>query len=146
MAPDDARLLLRHLAAEQNRLYISLWEDAELPLAFLVGVCLFLATQKRIFPVVFCGLMLALVLFEHFAITPELAYRGRAADFPPGSVALGAQARVWVLSEVYAGVEAVKLVIGGILASYLFAFRARRRVVHKEAGVVDHADHSHVDG
>jgi hypothetical protein len=94
---------------------------------------------------VLCGLMLALVLFEHFAITPELAYRGRATDFPPGSAVFGAQARVWALGQVYAGLEAVKLVVGGILASYLFVFRTRRRV-RKEAGVVDRADHSRVDG
>src|SRR5579862_9763001 len=104
LGADDARLLLRHLAAEQSRLYFSLWEDAEIPLALLVGGCLFLGTQKRVLPAVLCALMLALVLFEHFAITPELAYRGRAVDFPPGSLAVGAQARVWALSQVYVGV------------------------------------------
>ena len=40
-----------------------------------------------------CGLMLALVLFQ-LAIRPELTFRGRAADFPPGNQALGTQARV----------------------------------------------------
>ena len=145
LPPDEVRLLLRHLAAEQNRFYFYVWEQVEIPLALLLGGCLFLATQKRIFPLVLCGLMLVLVLFEHVAITPELAFRGRATDFPPGNAVFGAQARVWALYQVYVGAEAVKLVMGGILASYLFVFRTRRRV-RKEVDVVDHADHSHVDG
>jgi hypothetical protein len=145
LTPDEARLLLRHMAAEQTRLYFTLWEEAQIPLAILVGVCLFLATQKRVLPVVFCGLMLCLVLFELFAITPELGYRGRAADFPPGSAAFGAQARVWALEQVYVGLEAVKLVVGGMLSSYLFSFRARRRG-RRETDALDRADHSHVEG
>ena len=84
--------------------------------------------------------MLVLVLFKHFAISPELAYRGRATDFPPGSAVFGAQARVWALNQVYVGVESVKLVLGGILASYLFFFHARRQRSRKEAGVADRAE------
>jgi hypothetical protein len=139
---DQARLLLSHLAAEQTRLYFSLWEDVEIPLALVLAAFLFLATQRRILPLVLCGLMLALVLFEHFAISPELAYRGRATDFPPGSAAFGAQARVWALNQVYAGLETTKLVVGGVLASYLFFFRTRR-YPRKEAELVGHVDRSH---
>ena len=138
--PEQARLLLRHLAAEQNRLYFYAWEWVEILLALLLGGCLLLATQRRILPLVLCGLMLAVVLVEHFAIMPELAYRGRATDFPPGSAIFGAQARVWVLTQVYAGMEMAKLLMGGILTSYLFYFRRR---VRKEADVAGQAHHTH---
>jgi len=138
---DQAGLLLRHLAAEQNRHYFYLWEQAQILLGLALGGCLILATQRRIFPMVLCGVMLALVLFQHITVTPELAYRGRETDFPPGNAVFGAQARVWALHQVYVGAEAVKLVIGGVLASYLFVFRTRRRS-RKEAAAVNHADHS----
>jgi hypothetical protein len=140
LPPEQARLLLRHLAGEQNRLYFYVWEWVEIVLGLLLGGCLLLATQRRLLPLVLCGLMLAVVLVEHSAITPELAYRGRATDFPPGSLVFGAQARVWVLSQVYVGMEIAKLVMGGILISYLFYFRRR---VRKEPEVAGRADHTH---
>src|SRR5579862_5744633 len=126
--PEQAKLLLRHFAWEQNRLYFSNWEMLQIPVAVLLALFLYFTTDRRILPPVLCGLMLVLVMFEYFAITPEFTYRGREADFPPGSLAFGAEARVWLLTEVLIGAEGAKLLIGGVLASYLFAYRSRRRV------------------
>jgi hypothetical protein len=122
----QARLLLQHFAAEQNRTYFYLWEQIEIPLALLLGLSLFLATQRRIPPLVLCGIMLFVVLFQYFAITPELAYSGRGTDFPPLSEAFGAQARIWTLTQVYIGMEIFKLGVGVILAGYIFVFRPHR--------------------
>ena len=126
--PEQARLLLRHFAWEQNRYYYTNWEMFQMPVAVILALFLYLTTDRRILPPVLCGLMLILVMFEYLAITPEFIYRGREADFPPGSLAFGAEARVWVLTEVLIGAEAAKLLIGGALASYLFAYRSRRKV------------------
>lgn len=98
----------------------------QIPYALLLAGVLYLAAEKRPVPLVLCGLMLALVLFQ-LAIHPELAYRGREADFPPGSQALGTQARVWALTEVWIGAESAKLLIGGLLASFMFTYKSRRR-------------------
>jgi hypothetical protein len=124
---EPARLLLRHLAWEQNRLYVPAWEQVEIVLGLVLGGCLFLATQRRVFPMILCGLMLSMVLFQHIGITPELTFSGRETDFPPGSQSVDSLARVWLLEEVYIGVDAVKLAVGGILAAYLFVFRSSRR-------------------
>ena len=126
--PEQAKLLLRHFAWEQNRFYFTNWEMFQMPVAVMLALFLYLTTDRRILPPILCGLMLVLVMFEYFAITPEFIYRGREADFPPGSLAFGAEARVWVLTEVLIGAEAAKLLIGGVLASYLFAYRSRRKV------------------
>jgi hypothetical protein len=126
--PEQARLLLRHFAWEQNRFYFTNWEKFQMPVAIMLALFLYLTTDRRILPPVLCGLMLILVMFEYFAITPEFIFRGREADFPPGSLAFGAEARVWVLAEVLIGAEAAKLLIGGALASYLFSYRSRRKV------------------
>ncbi len=127
LGPEQVRLLLRHLAFEQTRYFSRLWEQLEVGLALALGVCLFRATQKRAFPLFLCAVMLALVLFQHLALTPELAFQGRETDFPPGNTALGPMARVWALQQVYAGAEVVKLITGAGLAGYLFVFRAPRR-------------------
>ena len=123
----DPSLLLRYELMEQNRRYSYVWEEVELGLAVILGACLFLGTQKRVFPIVFCGFLFLLVMFEHFGVTPEFTYRGRAADFPPGNASLSAQLRTMAMGQIYASVEAVKLLLGAVLASYLFVFRARSK-------------------
>jgi hypothetical protein len=128
LSGEEARLLLRYQAVEQDRRYLYTWEEVQLGLGLAVAACLFLATEKRKLPLVFCGMMVLLVVFEHFAITPEMIYRGRQADFPPGSVSLDTLARVWALEEIYIGVDVTKAAIGFLLTSYLFVFRARSRV------------------
>jgi hypothetical protein len=124
--PENVQLLLRYQAAEQNRRYSYVWEQAQFGLALILGACLFLGTQRRIFPLVFCGLMLLMVIFQHLGVTPELAYRGREADFPPGNASYDAQTKLWALDQVYAWVEGTKLVLGTLLSGYLFIFRPRR--------------------
>lgn len=118
--------LLRHAAAEQTRRYTALWIDAQFPLSLLLLGCLAMATQKRIMPLALCGMMIVVVLFQ-FRIWPELIYQGRATDFPPGGNEVGEMTRYWALQQVYFGAEIIKLLCGGILASYLFVFRTRRR-------------------
>jgi hypothetical protein len=121
--------MLRHAAAEQTRHYTTVWIEAQLPLGLLLLGCLALATQKRVLPLALCGMMLLIVLFQ-FRVAPELTYQGRATDFPPGSTEVGAMTRYWALQQVYFGAEIVKLLCGGVLASFLFVFRTSR---HKDA-------------
>jgi hypothetical protein len=133
---EQAGVLFRHFAAEENRRYSSRWEQVQLALGLALGICLLRATQTRILPIAFCAMMIALVVFEHVALTPELAYQGRETDFPPNNTALGPMTHVWALQQVYIGVEVVKLIAGTALAGYLFVFRTRRG--RKETGAMDH--------
>jgi len=124
---DETSLLLRYFAEEENRFYFSIWEVFQIPTALILGAVLYFAAEKRAMPQILCGLMLVLALFQ-LAIQPEFSYRGREADFPPGSQALGPKARVWALTEVWIGAESAKLLIGALLASYLFSYKSRRRL------------------
>ncbi|HEY4361788.1 MAG TPA: hypothetical protein VGN17_12490 [Bryobacteraceae bacterium] len=143
--PDaELRLMLRYAAAEQNRRYQFLWEQVELGLAVATGLALVAGTQKKILPLAICGAMLLTVVFQHMGVTPELAYRGRLTDFPPGNNSTGAMLRVYALEQVYAWVEGTKLVAGVVLASYLFVFRPRRN--RKQLHAIDDRDHSRVAG
>jgi hypothetical protein len=141
---ENLQLLMRYQAAEQNRRYSSVWEEAQFGLALVLGACLFLGTQRRIFPMLFCGLMLLMVIFQHLGVTQELAYRGREADFPPGNSSYSVQTRLWALYQVYGWVEGSKIVLGTLLSGYLFIFRARR--TRKQIGAIDYPQHSHIDG
>jgi hypothetical protein len=118
--------LLHHFAAEQYRYYLPLWGMIQLVGILALAGLLYFAAEKRILPQILCLAIFVLVVFQ-LAINPELAYRGREADFPPGSLSLGTQARVLALAEVWAGVEIVKLIVGGVLAVILFSFRSTRR-------------------
>jgi len=124
---EQIALLLRHFAAEQYRYYFSSWELIQIPGALLLAAVLYLAAGKRWIPQILCGLMLALVLFQ-LAIHPELTFRGREADFPPGNQMLGTQARVWALTEVWIGAESAKLLIGGLLTALMLTHKSRRRL------------------
>jgi hypothetical protein len=124
---DETSLLLRYFAEEENRFYFSIWEMFQIPTALILGAVLYFAAEKRAMPQILCGLMLVLVLFQ-LAIQPEFSYRGREADFPPGSQTLGTKARVWALTEVWIGAESAKLLIGALIASYLFSYKSRRRL------------------
>jgi hypothetical protein len=140
----DFALMMRYQAAEQNRRYADVWEDAQFGLGLILAASLFLGTQRRMFPLVVCGLMLVMLIFEHLGITPELAFRGRDTDFPPGNAALGLLVRMYALGQVYAWVEGSKMVLGVLLAGYLFIFRARR--TRKQIDSIDQRHPSHIVG
>jgi hypothetical protein len=128
---EQIALLLRHFAAEQYRYYFSAWERVQVPAALILAGVLYLAGGKRWIPQILCGLMLALVLFQ-LAIQPELTFRGREADFPPGNQSLGTQARVWALTEVWIGAESAKLLIGVVLTALMINHKSRKRSRREE--------------
>lgn len=124
---EQTREVIRHLVAEQARFYFAIWEFVQIPFLAAIAGVLYFATEKRALPPALVGFIILLVAFQAFAITPELSYRGRAVDFPPGSQNPGMQARAWALMQVFIAVEAAKLILGGLLAGYLFTYKARRR-------------------
>lgn len=145
LTQEDANLLMRYEGAEMNRRYTASWETVEIALGLALGVFTFMGTQKRWFPLVLCVIMLAAVIFQMIAISPELAFRGRETDFPPGNTTFGAQASVWSVQQMFGIVEAVKLLLGGVLLSYLFVFRSGRRI-RTRLDAVERPHHSHVEG
>src|ERR1700687_2598923 len=72
LGDENARLLLRYLAGEENRLFFQTWEIAELVLGLLLAV-LFLAGNKRLLAGL-AGAIVILTVFQHFKITPELVW------------------------------------------------------------------------
>src|SRR5271170_8118261 len=124
LGPENARLLLRYLAGEENRLFFTNWELAQIALGALLTAILLLAIQSRLLAGL-VGAMLIVTLFQHFRVTPEMIALGRLVDFGAGAGS-AAYSQFWRLHGLYGVLEVVKLalmiVVAGIL---LFGRRAK---------------------
>src|SRR6202020_1773273 len=105
LGSDQMALLLHHQAAEQNRNIMYVWEQAQIVLGLVMGGCLYFATQKRMLSLVLCGIMLSLVLFQFWGITPEMAYRGRETDFAPSGTSSSVMVRTLLLYQLLVATE-----------------------------------------
>lgn len=143
-APQDVALLLKYETSEQNRRYTEIWQRAQVGLGLALAACLFLGTQRRVFPIVVCALMMTMVVFQLLGVSSELAFRGREADFPPANTDFNTVRRIYALGQIFAWVEGAKMVLGVLLAGYLFIFRARR--VRKQPEAVAYPRQNAVGG
>ena len=144
LGSNNARQLLRYLAGEENRFVFENWELAQLVLvAVLTGFLLFGVKNRML--AAFAGAVLILTLFEHFKVTPELAWLGRSIDFLPSKAESLARDQFWRLHAVYGVIELAKLALGIIVAGFLFAMRRKRHNRRVEVDAVDYANHRHVN-
>jgi hypothetical protein len=116
--------LLHHAASEQTRSLLNGWENAQLIIALILLVVLTLTDQRKILAILMAGTMTLFVLVQHFWITPDLSILGRSVDFQAPSASFSVRAQVWTLTQIYGGLETLKLVVGGILTSYFFAMES----------------------
>jgi hypothetical protein len=144
LGDENARLLLRYQAGEENRLFFESWETAQLVLGLLLAGFLFLWDKRRLLAGL-AGAMVILTIFQHFKITPELVWQGRSIDFVPVTADPTARQQFFRLHAIYGVIEAVKLLLMVAIGIGLFPRRrrARQRV---EIDAVDYAHHRHVDG
>ena len=111
LPPGEARLILRHLAAELNRFYFQAWEWIELVLG---GTLLVLATRKlksRKLGIGF-AVMLGITLLMRFYLTPGLILVGRPLDFAPQNPPPPGLSYFGLLHATYSTLDLVKLLVG----------------------------------
>jgi hypothetical protein len=144
LGDENARLLLRYQAGEENRLFFESWETAQLVLGLFLAGLLFLTGKSRLLAGL-AGAMVILTIFQHFKITPELVWQGRSIDFVPVTADPTARQQFFRLHAAYGVIELVKLLLMVAIGIGLFprSRRARQRV---EIDAVDYAHHRHVDG
>jgi hypothetical protein len=144
LGDENARLLLRYQAGEENRLFFESWETAQLVLGLLLVGLLFLWDKRRLLAGL-TGAMVILTVFQHFKITPELVWQGRSIDFLPVTADPTARQQFLRLHAAYGVIEAVKLLLMIAIGIGLFPRRRRARQQVK-INAVDYAHHRHVDG
>jgi hypothetical protein len=132
LGPENARLLLRYLAGEENRLFFNSWELAQIALGVLLTVVLLLAIKNRLLAGL-AGAMLILALFQHFRVTPEMIALGRLVDFGGGSGS-AAYSQFWRLHGLYGVLEVVKLVLLAVVAGLLLFGRRGKTTQPSEVG------------
>ncbi len=142
LGPEQARMLLRYLAGEENRLFFQTWETAELGIGLALIALLVLGVKRRLLAGFAAGVVI-LAAFQHFQITPELVFQGRSIDFVAGNTT--AREHFMKLHGAYGMIEVVKLLLLIAIAAPLF-WRSGRRRQHVEVDTVDYAHHRHVNG
>jgi hypothetical protein len=124
LGPENARLLLRYLAGEENRLFFTSWELAQIVLGALLTAAVLLAMKSRMMAGL-SGAALIIGLFQHFRVTPEMISLGRLIDFGAGAGS-SAYNQFWRLHGLYGVLEVAKLVLWIVTAAILlFGRRAK---------------------
>ena len=124
---DSSAALVRYYAAESDRFFLERWETVAIALVVLLVPAMFIAADRRLIPTIMAAFMLALALFQYFSVNPELAYRTRQVDFPPGrgNPVLEDQARG--ITKMYLATDAAQVSLGILLSLYVMAYKSRRR-------------------
>jgi len=124
LGPQNARLLLRYLAGEENRLFFLSWELVQIALGALLTAILLLAIKSRLLAGM-VGAMVIIALFQHFRVTPEMVALGRLIDFGGGSGS-AAYTQFWRLHGLYGVLEVVKLALLIVVAGIVLLGRRTR--------------------
>lgn len=120
---DTAAHLMQFQASEQLRRHWYGWEETQGIIGLVLAFCLAISGRGKMLSLLLCGGMLAILIFQHLGVTPDLQLASRNADFTSaGSLA---QQELWKLTQLYGGLETVKLLMGGVLASYLFVAQSK---------------------
>ena len=134
LGPANTRILLRYLAGEENRLFFTTWELAQIGLGVVLTAVLLLAVKNRLLAGI-TGAMLIIALFQHFRVTPEMIALGRMVDFG-GGAASAAYGQFWRLHALYGVLEVVKLVLMVVVAGLLLFGRRPKTPQQAEVGPV----------
>ena len=115
LAEDDARIVLRFLSSELNRLYFRAWGGGEI---LLSGVLLILAMRsgpngsKDRKLTIGAGVLLAMSLFMTFYLATQLVEVGRAIDFVPRDPVPPEVRQFGMLHGAYSVLDLGKLAVG----------------------------------
>ncbi|MGH9611939.1 MAG: hypothetical protein ACRD4P_02545 [Bryobacteraceae bacterium] len=126
LGPERSRELLRSLVGEENRRYFQTWELAQFGLGLILGAVLLLDRRSWLLPSL-CGIMLSLVAFLHFRVTPEMVWLQRTVEFIPDGVSTPERTHFMTLHHVYSTIEVIKILLGLAIAGILFTIRPGRR-------------------
>ena len=148
LGDDSARMLLRHLASEQNREYFSNWELVQLGLACGLTITLFLGTSANRGILIICGLLLVFVIIQHWLLTPQMVASGAVVDFVPPDAISPERVRFWRLHNAYSAFEVIKIALAIGLSARLLVYRSAsrsRRKIRDEVNSINHANYGRVN-
>jgi hypothetical protein len=104
------RVLLRRNAGEENNWIFENWERVEMVLGAAFFFLLLFGERPQPLMLGLCLTMIAIVIAEHFLLTPGIIDLGRRIDDLPA--ADPAVKKFWMLHSFYTGLDILKLVVG----------------------------------
>lgn len=111
LPPGEARVMLRHLAAELNRFYFNIWGWTELGLgALILGLAIRALRQTKF--IAGFSIMLTLAAVMTLYMTPRIIVVGRSLDFVPRNPPPPGMSEFGMLHAAYSILELIKLLIG----------------------------------
>ena len=147
LGTDSARTLLLHQVSELNRFYYQNWEVAQLCIGIVVALTLLFATNGDKLYMGGTGLLLLIVIVEHWLITPQMITFGKVIDFIPPEAPSVERIKFWRFQNAYMVLEAVKLIFLLAVSGRLLVIRSRRRYrSRKDVDLVNDSDHAAIDG
>lgn len=123
LGADNARVLLRYAAGQENQLFFTSWELAEIGLGVLLTAVLLLSIKSRLMAGM-TGVMVIIALFQHFQVTPAMINLGRQIEF--GSSGSAAESQFYRLHGLYGVLEILKLVLL-VVVSIILLFGRRAK-------------------
>jgi len=141
---DNSRMLLRYMASEQNRLYFSGWEWAQIALGTILTAFVYFSPRAGRPALILAGLMLVVAVAQATLLTPRIIGLGRTIDFLPQELQTPERSEFWRLHHFYSGLEVFKLVLG-LGLSVLFVWDRRNSLRVRNVNAIDHAHHGHVN-
>src|SRR5579883_480650 len=104
----NAPALLRYQASEENRRYYRLWETAQIIFGFAFFALMLFGSQESKTLLGGILLLVLVVVFQRFVVTPSYVAEGRLLDFATGDALLGERTRYGILQSGFYAVEGVK--------------------------------------
>jgi hypothetical protein len=120
----EAAVILKFQAAEQNRYLYSKWELYQLFLGAGFFCVMLFASREDKFTLLGMLVMLVLVALQRFLLTPELHVLGRLVDLSPVAQT-PEHNRFWITNIAHIGVEVVKDGLALVLAGQMIFSRKR---------------------
>jgi hypothetical protein len=132
---DDLATILRHVELEDTRAMLDAWEWAQLGLAAGIGTLMLFSDQRKRLGIAMLLVMSVITIGQAFLITPQWTDFGRELDFARQGAQPVVANRIAMLTQTYGVLEIVKLLVGGVLASYFFAMEStvKRRSKRQQA-------------
>lgn len=112
MAPEQTRVVLRHLASEINRTVFCAYGWGQIVLGALLLFLLSRQAPHDTVALALAGCMFVLVLVLALVITPQIVSLGRSIDFLPRNPPPPGFRRFWMLHGAFTGLDGVKLLAG----------------------------------
>lgn len=127
LGTDDARMLLRYTAGQENARVYEIWEEIQFGIGILATAMLFLEASTRKLALLPLGMVL-IIAFQHFKVSPELGWFHHVFAFLPSTAESMTRGQFQRLHAVYGTLEILKTALGLGLVAVLTSQQSTRSI------------------